>query len=273
MGQNIIQLLSAGLLLWLRTPASTLGLVMNFQIQITSQFNSLVQLRANLEADITSAERAWTCAAEQPENQPDDEIRPPASWPQSAAIAFNSYTASYKPNDQPCLHDLNFAIQPGEHVAVVGRTGAGKSSLTLALLRALHHDQGLAGTIEIDGLNISNVDLMTLRKRITMIPQEPALFGGTVRNNLDLEGARTDEQLREALVLCQMSRIFNLEPDQNPLDYPVSDFGYVAWIICERMLDMLTRFSANLSGGQIQILALSRAILEKNGIVIMDEGK
>ncbi|CAG9990016.1 unnamed protein product [Clonostachys byssicola] len=253
MDQSIIQLLSAGLLLWLRTPASTLGLVMNFQIQITSQFNNLVQLRANLEADITSAERVWACAAEEPENQPDDEIRPPASWPQNAAITFSSYTASYKPNDQPCLHNLNFTIQPGEHVAVVGRTGAGKSSLTLALLRALHHHQGLAGTIEIDGLNISDIDLMTLRKRITMIPQEPALFGGTVRNNLDLEGARTDEQLREALELCQMSRIFNLEPDQDPLEYPISDFG------------------ANLSGGQIQILALSRAILEKNDIVIMDE--
>ncbi|CAH0054464.1 unnamed protein product [Clonostachys solani] len=250
---SIIQLLSAGLLLWLRTPASTLGLVMNYQIQITSQFNNLVQLRANLEADITSAERVWACAAEQPENQPDDEIRPPASWPQGAAITFNSYTASYKPNDQPCLHDLNFAIQPGEHVAVVGRTGAGKSSLTLALLRALHHDERLGGTIELDGLNISNVDLISLRKRITMIPQEPALFGGTVRNNLDLEGARTDEQLCEALELCQMSRIFNLEPDQEPLEYQVSDFG------------------ANLSGGQIQILALARAILEKNDIVILDE--
>ncbi|KAI8652987.1 hypothetical protein NCS55_01281900 [Fusarium keratoplasticum] len=250
---SIVQLLSAALLLWLRTPASTLGLVMNYLIQITSQFNSFVQMRATLEADMTSAERIWSYAANAPEGQRDNETAPLPSWPQNPSITFKSYDASYKAGDRPCLHSLTFTIEGGEHVAVVGRTGAGKSSLVLALLRALEHDPRKGGSITIDGVDIGRVNLTNLRRRITLLPQEPTTFEGTVRFNLDPEGARTEEQLREALDACNMRQIFNINPHQDPLDYYVSDLG------------------RNLSGGQVQILALARAILAKNKIVILDE--
>ncbi|RSM07639.1 hypothetical protein CDV31_008532 [Fusarium ambrosium] len=226
---------------------------MNYLIQITSQFNTFVQMRATLEADMTSVERIWSYAANTPENQPDDEAVPSPSWPQNPTITFNNYSASYKAEDIPCLRGLTFTIRAGEHVAVVGRTGAGKSSLVLALLRALDHDSRKGGSITIDGVNISRVNLTDLRKRITLLPQEPAIFSGTVRDNLDLEGTRTDEQLREALDVCKVRQIFNIQPDQDPLNYCISDSG------------------KNLSGGQIQILALARAILAKNKIVVLDE--
>ncbi|RTE73113.1 hypothetical protein BHE90_012462 [Fusarium euwallaceae] len=250
---SIIQLLSAILLLWLQTPASTLGLVMNYLIQITSQFNTFVQMRATLEADMTSVERIWSYAANTLENQPDDEAVPSPSWPQNPTITFNNYSASYKAEDIPCLRGLTFTIRAGEHVAVVGRTGAGKSSLVLALLRALEHDPSRGGSITIDDVDIDRVNLTDLRRRITLLPQEPAIFSGTVRDNLDLEGTRTDEQLREALDVCKVRQIFNIQPDQDPLNYCISDSG------------------KNLSGGQIQILALARAILAKNKIVVLDE--
>lgn len=231
---SIVQLLSAVLLLWLRTPASTLGLVMNYMIQITSQFNAFVQMRATLEADMTSVERIWSYASNAPENQHDDEMVPLPSWPQNPSITFKSYEASYKSGDRPCLHGLTFTIKAGEHVAVVGRTGAGKSSLVLALLRALEHDPSKGGSITIDGVDIGHVNLSELRRRITLLPQEPTAFEGTVRFNLDPEGARTEEQLREALDICNMSQIFNIKPHQDPLDYYVSDLGYVELISTSR---------------------------------------
>lgn len=200
---------------------------MNYLIQITSQFNSFVQMRATLEADMTSAERIWSYAANAPEGQRDNETAPLPSWPQNPSITFKSYDASYKAGDRPCLHSLTFTIEGGEHVAVVGRTGAGKSSLVLALLRALEHDPRKGGSITIDGVDIGRVNLTNLRRRITLLPQEPTTFEGTVRFNLDPEGARTEEQLREALDACNMRQIFNINPHQDPLDYYVSDLGYV----------------------------------------------
>ncbi|KAF5246470.1 hypothetical protein FANTH_6842 [Fusarium anthophilum] len=256
---SVLQLLSASLLLWLDTSPSTLGLAMNFLIQITSNLNNFVQMRATLEADITSAERVWSYAANVPESQSSEEQRPAPSWPKIPVINFESYSASYAAGQVPCLHDLSFSIAAGEHIAVVGRTGAGKSSLSLALLRALEQGDSYSGRITIDGIDISKVCLADLRNRITFLPQEPLVFAGTIRHNLDFAGTQTDEKLQEALNACQMSRFFNLEPGQKLLDYPISDSGH-------------SNFRSNLSSGQIQVLALSRALVAKgNNILIMDE--
>ncbi|UPK95363.1 hypothetical protein LCI18_006298 [Fusarium solani-melongenae] len=227
---------------------------MNYLIQITSQFNTFVQMRATLEADITSIERLWSYAANAPEGQHDNETVPLPSWPQNPSITFKSYEASYKTGDRPCLHALTFPIKGGEHVAVVRRTGAGKSSLVLALLRALEHNPSKGGSVTIDGVDIGSVNLTHLRRRIPLIPQEPTTFEGTVQFNLDPEGTRTEEQLREALDVCNMRQILNIKPHQDPLDYHVSDLG------------------RNLSGAQVQILAFARDILAKNEIVILDKG-
>ncbi|KAL2787438.1 P-loop containing nucleoside triphosphate hydrolase protein [Aspergillus keveii] len=254
---SIIQLLSAILLLYLESPPSTLGLVLNYLIQTTSQFTSLAKMRADLEADMTSVERVWSYASNIPEDDADSghhSIIIPASWPQSPTITFRSYTASYAPGAAPCLSNLTLTIRPGEHVAVVGRTGAGKSSLTLALLRALEGTSQGGGSITIDGVDIASVNLVDLRRRvITLMPQQPAVFEGSVRENLDVEGTRTDEQLREAIDICQMGSVFDVRAGEDVLEYRITELG------------------ANLSAGQIQLLALSRALLAKAKIVILDE--
>ncbi|KAL3456158.1 P-loop containing nucleoside triphosphate hydrolase protein [Aspergillus heterothallicus] len=282
---SMIQLLSAILLIYLHAPASTLGLVMNYLIQTTSQFASLAKMRADLEADMTSVERVWSYAPNIPEGNADSEhgLSPVlSSWPQAPTIAFRSYTASYTSGAAPYLSNLTFTIQPGEHVAVVGRTGAGKSSLTLALLRALEVNSQ-QGSITIDGVDITGVTLMDLRRRvITLMPQQPAIFAGSVRENLDVAGLRTDEQLREAIDICQMDKVFNLQPGEDLLDYRISDSGCVHLIVHANFAvptggnlaphsNVVPFLRENLSGGQIQVLALSRALLAKARIVILDE--
>ncbi|KAL3456944.1 P-loop containing nucleoside triphosphate hydrolase protein [Aspergillus heterothallicus] len=254
---SIIQLLSAILLSYLQSPPSTLGLVLNYLIQTTSQFTSLAKMRADLEANMTSVERVWSYASNIPEDNTDSghhSIIIPASWPQSPTITFRSYTASYAPGAAPCLSNLTLTIRPGEHVAVVGRTGAGKSSLTLALLRALEGTSQGSSSITIDGVDIASVNLVDLRRRvITLMPQQPAVFEGSVRENLDVEGTRTDEQLMEAIDICQMGSVFDVRAGEDVLEYRITELG------------------ANLSAGQIQLLALSRALLAKAKIVILDE--
>ncbi|RMZ77609.1 hypothetical protein DV737_g4276, partial [Chaetothyriales sp. CBS 132003] len=248
---SIIQLLSAIMLIWMHAQASTIGMIMTYLIQITTQFNMYVQMRANLEADITSVERVWECAVSRPEEKVDNATALPIGWPSKPTIEFRSFSASHEKGLQPCLSKLEFVVQPGEHVAVVGRTGAGKSSLSLALLRALHTLP--EGNIVIDGVDIGRIDQVDLRRSITLMPQEPAIFEGTIRDNLALDRDRADEQLREALECCRIHQILNIDSDRDPLDYFVTASG------------------ANLSAGQIQIIALARAILAKNRIVILDE--
>jgi ATP-binding cassette subfamily C (CFTR/MRP) protein 1 len=229
--KSIIQLLSAILLLYLESPPSTLGLVLNYLIQTTSQFTSLAKMRADLEADMTSVERVWSYASNIPEDDADSghhSIIIPACWPQSPTITFRSYTASYAPGAAPCLSNLTLTIRPGEHVAVVGRTGAGKSSLTLALLRALEGTSQGGGSITIDGVDIASVNLVDLRRRvITLMPQQPAVFEGSVRENLDVEGTRTDEQLREAIDICQMGSVFDVRAGEGVLEYRITELGFV----------------------------------------------
>ncbi|KAL2814427.1 P-loop containing nucleoside triphosphate hydrolase protein [Aspergillus granulosus] len=261
---SIIQLFSAILLLYLELPASTFGLVLNYLIQTTSQFTSLAKMHTDLEADMTSVECVWSYASNIPKDNADSRynlIIVPASWPQFPTIAFRLYTVLYAPGAAPCLLNLTFTIQPGEHVAVVGCMGAGKLSLTLALLRALEgtlQGGGGGGSITIDGIDIASVNLVNLCRRvIALMPQQPAIFEGSVRENLDVEGMRTDEQLREAIGICQMCRVFDVRADgeEDILEYWITELG------------------ANLSAGQIQLFALLRALLAKAKIVILDEGR
>ncbi|UPL03395.1 hypothetical protein LCI18_014329 [Fusarium solani-melongenae] len=249
----IIQLFSAGLLLAIGASPSTLGLVMNFVIQITVQFNTFVQTRSNLEADITSVERVWDYAANPPEESNMDEIQPVSSWPLNPSITFDSFTACYVPGGTACLSDINLVIEPGQHVAVIGRTGAGKSSFTMALLRALDQRAIKSGQICIDGWDISKVDLTTLRRAIALVPQEPAAFTGTLRYNLDPEGKLSDMELLDVASVCHIRQVFKMDDATDLLEYPISSG------------------SGSLSGGQIQIVALARAILSRTNIIILDE--
>ncbi|KAJ8082654.1 hypothetical protein PM082_008510 [Marasmius tenuissimus] len=180
--------------------------------------------------------------------------QPPASWPDKGEIKFTNVDLAYRKELPLVLKNVTFSINAGEKIGVVGRTGAGKSSLIQALLRLVEVREG---TIEIDGRNTRHIDLSCLRGRLALVPQDSILFLGTLRENLDPLGTRTDAELISAL---QRSWLLPKEGPVDPeveakfsLDSAVGDEG------------------ANFSAGEKQLLALCRALVKASRIIVLDE--
>ena len=161
-------------------------------------------------------------------------------------IAFNDYSAKYRPNNPLVLKNLSFEIKPQEKIGVVGRTGSGKSTLCLSLFRILEAD---SGKISIDGIDISEIGLEILRKNLTIIPQEPVLIEGSLRSNIDPLNLYTDKEIIERLSEVGLDEFF---VNKN-LDYKIDDNG------------------TNISIGEKQMICIARALIKKTKIVLMDE--
>ena len=157
-------------------------------------------------------------------------------WIHNGRIQFKDYTVKYRPDTQIVLDKINFSISPGEKIGVVGRTGAGKSTLCLAICRFLEPSYG---HIEIDGVDISEVGLADLRDNITVIPQDSAIFENTLRFNLDPDEKASDEQIMELLERASLTNLASR--DAKGLDADIKD--------------------SDLSSGEKQLLCICRAIL------------
>jgi len=177
--------------------AGMVGLAMSYALQITQSLNWIVRQTVEVETNIVSVERVLEYAG-LPSEAPEiiSKNRPPISWPSQGAVAFNSYSTRYRPGLDLVLKNINISIKPHEKIGVVGRTGAGKSSLTMALFRVIEPAEGF---VSIDDLNTSTIGLLDLRRRLAIIPQDAALFEGTVRDNLDPGHVHDDTELWSVL--------------------------------------------------------------------------
>ncbi|KAF2012769.1 multidrug resistance-associated protein 1 [Aaosphaeria arxii CBS 175.79] len=229
--------------------AGMVGLAMSYALQITQSLNWIVRQTVEVETNIVSVERVLEYAA-LPSEAPEiiSKNRPPISWPSQGSVSFNNYSTRYRPGLDLVLKNINLNIKAHEKIGVVGRTGAGKSSLTLALFRII---EAAEGSVRIDDLNTSSIGLLDLRRRLAIIPQDAALFEGTVRDNLDPGHVHDDTDLWSALDHARLKEHVASMPGK--LDAHINEGG------------------SNLSSGQRQLVSLARALLAPSNILVLDE--
>lgn len=244
--------------------AGLAGLSISFALSVTQALNWTVRMASDLEASMVAVERVQEYCKIESESPrvTDSDSSIPVTWPSHGKIEFQSVKLRYRPGLPLVLKGLHIRIPEKAKIGVVGRTGAGKSTLMLSLLRIVELD---SGKILIDGVDIRGIGLAKLRSNIAVIPQDPVLFSGDIRTNLDPFNDFSDAELLEVV-----SRV-GLFASATPSTSIASNLSAMSQAQVQSLSDPVREGGSNFSVGQRQLLVIARALLCGASIVIMDE--